>query len=106
MVNKGSNILAEHAKKTLQFNPELKQINFLDKRVYQRAEGIYYPSVTTILQYMPKTKFFETWIKDVGHNADIIMRRAGEEGTLTHNAIEDLLKGKATKVIVALENMI
>ena len=49
MVNKGSNILAEHAKKNLQFNPELKQINFLDKRVYQRAEGVYYPSVTTIL---------------------------------------------------------
>lgn len=94
MVNKGSNILAEHAKKNLQFNPELKQINFLDKRVYQRAEGVYYPSVTTILQYMPKAKFFETWLKDVGHNADIIMRKAGDEGTQTHNAIESLLKGE------------
>ena len=94
MINKGSNILAEHAKRNLDFNGELKQINFLDKRVYQRAEGVFYPSVTTILQYMPKAKFFESWIKDVGHNADIIIKRAGEEGTQTHNAIEDLLAGK------------
>jgi hypothetical protein len=43
---------------------------------------------------MPKNKFFENWIKDVGHNADIIMRRAGDEGTQTHNAIEELLEGK------------
>lgn len=93
MINKGTNILVENAKKRLNFNPELKQINFLDKRVYQRAEGVYYPSVTTILQYMPKAKFFESWIKDVGHNADIIMKKAGDEGTQTHNAIEDLLLG-------------
>lgn len=93
MINKGTNILTENAKKRLNFNPELKQINFLDKRVYQRSEGVYYPSVTTILQYMPKAKFFESWIKDVGHNADIIMRKAGDEGTQTHNAIEDLLLG-------------
>lgn len=93
MINKGTNILTENAKKRLSFNPELKQINFLDRRVYQRAEGVFYPSVTTILQYMPKAKFFETWIKDVGHNADIIMRKAGDEGTQTHNAIEDLLLG-------------
>jgi hypothetical protein len=93
MINKGTNILTENAKKRLSFNPELKQINFLDRRVYQRGEGVFYPSVTTILQYMPKAKFFETWIKDVGHNADIIMRKAGDEGTQTHNAIEDLLLG-------------
>jgi len=94
MISKGTNILAEHAKKRLTFNPELKQLNFLDRRVYQRSEGVYYPSVTTILQYMPKAKFFESWLKDVGHNADIIIRKAGEEGTQTHNAIEQLLNGE------------
>lgn len=94
MINKGTNILTENAKKRLTFNPELKQINFLDRRVYKRSEGLYYPSVTTILGYMPKNRFFETWIKDVGHNADIIMRKAGDEGTQTHNAIEELLLGK------------
>ena len=43
---------------------------------------------------MPKNKFFETWLKDVGHNADLIMRRAGKEGTQVHEAIETLLAGE------------
>lgn len=94
MIDKGANILKEHKKNNLNFNPELKQINFLDRRVYQKGDGVYYPSVTTILQYMPKNKFFETWLKDVGHNADIIMRKAGKEGTQVHEAAERLIKGE------------
>ena len=88
------NILEQNEKKRLDFNPELKQINFLDRRVYKRGEGVYYPSVTTILQYMPKNKFFETWMKDVGHNADLIMRKAGKEGTQVHEAAEKLVEGE------------
>ena len=88
------NILEQNAKKRLDFNPDLKQINFLDRRVYKRGEGVYYPSVTTILQYMPKNKFFESWLKDVGHNADLIMRRAGKEGTQVHEAVEKLVQGE------------
>ena len=88
------NILEQNEKKRLDFNPDLKQINFLDRRVYKRGEGVYYPSVTTILQYMPKNKFFESWLKDVGHSADLIMRRAGKEGTQVHEAAEELVKGK------------
>ena len=94
MIQKGNNILTEHSKNRLKFDGELKQINFLDTRVYQRAEDKFYPSVTSILQYFPKDKFFETWIKDVGHNADIIMRRAGDEGTQVHQAIEKLVEGE------------
>ena len=94
MINVGTNVLKEHSKNRLQFDGKLKQINFLDRRVYQRSEGVYYPSVTTILQYMPKNKFFEMWLKDVGHNADLIMRRAGKEGTQVHEAIETLLEGE------------
>jgi hypothetical protein len=94
MIQKGNNILTEHSKNRLKFDGELKQINFLDTRVYQRAEDKFYPSVTSILQYFPKDKFFETWIKDVGHNADIIMRRAGDEGTQVHNAVEKLVEGE------------
>jgi hypothetical protein len=48
MIQKGTNILSENAKKRLEFKPELKQINFLDRRVYRRSEGVYYPSVTSI----------------------------------------------------------
>lgn len=87
------NLLEQNKKKRLDYNPDLKQINFLDSRVYKRGEGIYYPSVTTILQYMPKNKFFESWLKDVGHNADIIMRKAGKEGTQVHEACENLVLG-------------
>ena len=87
------NLLKQNKKKRLDYNPDLKQINFLDSRVYKRDEGIYYPSVTTILQYMPKNKFFESWLKDVGHNADIIMRKAGKEGTQVHEACENLVLG-------------
>ncbi len=94
MIKQGTNILNENEKKRLEFNPTLKQINFLDRRVYKRSEGVYYPSVTTILQYMPKAKFFESWLKDVGHNADLIMRKAGKEGTQVHEAAEKLVKGE------------
>ena len=94
MIKQGMNILEQNEKKRLDFNPQLKQINFLDRRVYKRGEGVYYPSVTTILQYMPKNKFFESWLKDVGHNADLIMRRAGKQGTQVHEAWEQLVLGK------------
>ena len=94
MIKQGMNILKQNEKKNLEFNPDLQQINFLDRRVYKRSEGVYYPSVTTILQYMPKNKFFESWLKDVGHNADLIMRKAGKEGTQVHEAAEALVLGK------------
>ena len=93
MIKQGMNILEQNEKKRLDFNSQLQQINFLDRRVYKRGEGVYYPSVTTILQYMPKNKFFESWLKDVGHNADLIMRRAGKEGTQVHEACEQLILG-------------
>jgi hypothetical protein len=93
VIKQGTDILKENKKNRLTFNPELKQINFLDRRVYKRDEGVYYPSVTTILAYMPKNKFFENWLKDVGHNSNIIMRKAGKEGTQVHEACEQLVLG-------------
>ena len=94
MIRQGTNILKKNSKNRLDFKPDLKQINFLDRRVYKRDKGVYYPSVTTILQYMPKNKFFDNWLKDVGHSADIIMRKAGKEGTQVHEASEALVLGK------------
>jgi hypothetical protein len=94
MIRQGTNILKENSKNRLTFKPELKQINFLDRRVYKRSKDLYYPSVTTILQYMPKNKFFDNWLKDVGHSADLIMRKAGKEGTQVHEAAESLVLGK------------
>ena len=94
MIYKGANVLNEHKRKNLMFDGELEQITFLDRRVYKVGEGVYYPSVTTVLQYMPKNKFFDNWLKDVGHNADLIMRKAAQEGTAVHEAVEDLIAGK------------
>ena len=94
MITQGMNIMSEHSKSNLEFNGKLEQITFADTRVYKRAEDLFYPSVTTILQYMPKGKFFETWLKDVGHNAEIILQRAGKEGTQVHEAVEALVKGE------------
>ena len=93
MLEKGQNINKKTFKSWVNTDMESQRINILDQRFYKR-NGKYYPSVTSILQYMPKGKFFETWLKDVGHNADIIAGKAAEEGTQTHNAIENYLAGE------------
>lgn len=94
MIYKGADLLKEHKKKNVKFDGKLKQITFPNRRVYQVGEDKYYPSVTTVLQYMPKNRYFEQWLKDVGQNADIILKRAGEEGTQVHEAAEALIKGE------------
>lgn len=71
----------------------LKRIDFLDRRVYKRDEGVYYPSVTSILSALPADPFFLQWMQDVGKNADIIRDRAAKEGTQVHEGIEQLVKG-------------
>lgn len=96
-LEQGSNILREHKLKNLEFKPSIERVDFLDRRLYKRDENTYYASVTSILQYMPKSKFFESWLKEVSFNADIILAKAGKEGTQTHNAIEELVKGEEVK---------
>lgn len=75
-------------------NKSLKRIDFCDRRVYEREPGVYYPSVTSILSAYPTSTFFLDWIKDTGHNADIIRDKAAREGTQVHEGIEKLLKGE------------
>ena len=95
MIEKNNNITKDkRINRIVQADPTAKQITILDSRYYQRAEGIFYPSVTYVLSYFPKDKFFESWMKDVGHNADLIMRIAGDEGTQVHQAIEKYLAGE------------
>lgn len=92
-MNKGDSIHKKRVNRTTNVLTESKQINFLDTRYYHRNDS-YYPSVTYILQYFPKGKFFEEWIKNVGHNSEIIAHKAAEEGTQVHEAIEQYLKGE------------
>ena len=95
MIEKNKDIKKDaFVKRLIHPDSTARQITLTDSRFYQRGEEKYYPSVTTVLSYFPKSKFFETWLKDVGANADIIMRRAGNEGTQVHEAIEAYLKGE------------
>jgi hypothetical protein len=93
MIEKGHSIHKKSIKRLLEVDHESKQVNFLDNRFYNR-NGEYYPSVTSILQYFPKGKFFENWLKDVGHNADVIAKKSADEGTQTHSLIERYLTGE------------
>lgn len=69
----------------------MKQITLPDTRFYQ-VDDEFYPSVTSVLAYWPKNPAFYEWLKDVGRNADTIMKEAGMKGTASHNAIEEYLK--------------
>jgi ATP-dependent exoDNAse (exonuclease V) beta subunit len=93
MIEKGQSVHKKSIKRILEVDEKSKQVNFLDSRFYKRNEN-YYPSVTSILQYFPKGKFFENWLKDVGHNSDIIVKKAADEGTQTHSLIERYLTGE------------
>ena len=77
----------------LEISDDHKQITLPDGRYYQR-NGEYYPSVTYVLSYYPKGKFFEDWLKKVGYASEYIVKKAGEEGTLVHEMIEDYLNDK------------
>ncbi len=75
-------------------NPKLKIIDYCDERFYT-FDGIkYYPSSTTILSAYPKGYGFNEWLKMQGSNADELLRKAGEQGTIIHNAIDAILNGQ------------
>jgi hypothetical protein len=95
MIEQNQNVRKDkRINRIVEIDDSARQITILDSRYYQRKEGVFYPSVTYVLSYFPKDRFFESWIKDVGHNSDIIMRRAGDEGTQVHNAVENFLAGE------------
>jgi hypothetical protein len=101
MIEKNVNVNKKSVTRLVKIDSESKRVNILDNRYYSRNDKLY-PSVTSILQYMPKNKFFENWLKDVGHNADIIAKKAADEGTQVHDAIERYLTGE--KIIWIDEN--
>lgn len=93
MIEKNVYVHKKSVTRILNLDPTSKRVNINDNRFYSRNED-YYPSVTSILQFLPKGKFFETWLKDVGHNSDIIARKAADEGTQVHEAVEKYLIGE------------
>lgn len=94
MIDKNVNIIKDpKIKRIVEYSNDNKQVNVLDQRFYRR-DGKYYPSVSSILNYFPKNQFFHSWLKDVGHNSDIIAQKAAGEGTQVHNAVEAFLNGE------------
>jgi hypothetical protein len=85
--------IKKHFGRILEVSDDHKQITLPDGRYYQR-NGEYYPSVTYVLSYYPKGKFFEDWLKKVGYSADYIVKKASEEGTQVHEMIEAYLNGE------------
>lgn len=77
----------------LEISGDAKQITMPDSRYYRR-NGHYYPSVTYVLSYYPKGKYFEDWLKKVGYSSEYIIKKAGEEGTQVHEMIEAYLLGE------------
>jgi len=77
----------------LEISADSKQITMPDSRYYQR-NGDFYPSITYVLGTYPKGKYFEDWLKKVGYASEHIVRKAANEGTETHEMIEDYLNGK------------
>lgn len=94
MISQNQNVLEDvNIKRLIQFNPDDKQITFLDSRFYQR-NGKFYPSITYILSYIPKGNYYIDWLKEQGENSDVIVQKASERGKQVHEAIEHLVKGK------------
>jgi hypothetical protein len=95
MIEEKNNIKNDkRIQRIVEIDPSAKQITILDSRFYQRKPNVFYPSVTYVLSSFPKGKFFENWLKDVGHSSSYIVKKASEEGTQVHNAVEDYLAGK------------
>ena len=94
MIERNSNIIKDpKIKRIVEYAEGDKQVNVLDSRFYRR-EGNYYPSVTSVLNYFPKNQFFHAWLKDVGHNSDVIANKAANEGTQVHQAVDAFLNGE------------
>jgi len=93
-IEKHSNIIKDpNIKRIIEYSNDNKQINILDTRYYRRNNK-YYPSVSSILNYFPKGKYFEDFIKSNGFNSDIIAQKAAYEGTQVHKAVEKFLDGE------------
>ena len=77
------------------FDEDSSQLNILDERYYQsnKNKDVYYPGVTTILDAYYKGYGYSEWLKQVGYNADEIVRKAAEQGSNVHNMIEMYLNG-------------
>lgn len=74
------------------FRVEGNQITFLDQRYYVQ-DGVYCPSISTILEAYPKGPEFYKWLKETGEDSDRIKEQAGAQGSNVHKMTEDYDQG-------------
>ena len=86
-------IIKKQYNRILEISEDGQQITLPDSRYYRR-HGKYYPSITYILSYYPKGKYFEDWLKKVGYSSEHIVKKAAEEGTQVHEMVEAYLLGE------------
>lgn len=86
--------------KFYEFNENEKRVDIFNERWYRHPEtGKFYRSVTTILGIIDKGYAYDEWLKNNGHNAEIITDRAGRFGTDFHKLVERFLKGETINYI-------
>jgi hypothetical protein len=87
-------------------NLEENRIQVLDERFYKSEtnELLYYPGATTILEIINKVAL-NVWYKQVGMNAEYILKEAGEKGSRIHRAIEQFNRGETISVMDDEGNM-
>jgi hypothetical protein len=64
------------------------------------SDGVWLPSVTTILSVYPKGHQFERWLGESNSYDDAIAKRdaAGDRGTLVHDSIAALIEGQTVEL--------
>ena len=77
----------------LEISNDSQMITLPDSRYYRR-NGMYYPSITYVLNSYPKGPHFEKWLKQVGFASEYIVKKAAEEGTQVHEMVEAYLNGE------------
>jgi len=70
------------------------RIDVFNERWYKNGEK-FYRNVTTILGIIDKGYNFDEWLKNNGHNAELITDRAGRFGTNLHKLIQRFLTGES-----------
>lgn len=80
--------------KFYEFNETEKRIDIFNERWYRKIDtNKFYRNVTTILGIIDKGYNYDEWLKNNGHNAEIIIDRAGSFGTAFHMLVQRFLTG-------------
>lgn len=84
--------------KFYEFDEKQKKVDIFSERWYRHLEtNKFYRNVTTILGIIDKGYNYDEWLKNVGHNAEIIIDRAGTFGTAFHTLVQRFLLGEIVK---------